>query len=173
MTGRPSEQEYPPYFANYVAQVPEDDVLAVLRAQADGLRRFARNVPADRETFAYAPGKWTVREVAGHLGDTERVFGHRAFCFSRRDPAPLASYDDNLYVANGGFAGVPVAVLVDELLHVRAANLAMLERLDQPAWLASGTAGGNPITVRAMVFVMAGHVRHHLRLLRERYGLDV
>lgn len=171
MTGRPTEQEYAPFYAGYVAHVPEDDVLAVLRGQLDDLRAFARAVPADLESFAYAPGKWTVREVAGHLGDAERVFGYRAFRFGRGDQTPLASFDENLYVANGRCGGVPVATLVEELLHLRASNLAVLERLDEAAWGASGTASGKLITVRALAFVMAGHVRHHLRILRERYGI--
>lgn len=172
MTGRPSNQEYAPFYAGYVAHVPEADVLAVLRVQADQVREVARRVPAGRESFAYAPGKWTVRQVMGHLGDAERVFGYRAFRISRGDQTPLASFDENLYVDRGRFDEVALAALAGEFAHLRAANLSVLERLDEAAWTAAGTASGHHVTVRALAYMMAGHVRHHLHLLRERYGVQ-
>lgn len=171
MTGRPSELEYAPFYAGYIALVGEDQVLPVLRAQPAEMVALARGLAADRETFAYAPGKWTVRQVLGHIGDAERVFGYRAFRFSRGDQAPLASFDENLYVANGRFEDAPLAALADEFLHLRAANVAVLERLDAAGWLAAGTASGRHVTVRALAYMMAGHVRHHLAILRERYGI--
>jgi hypothetical protein len=128
-------------------------------------------VPAAVELHRYAPGKWSVREVFGHLGDGERVFGYRAACISRGDRTPLPRFDENLYVANAAFDHTAVAVLADELLHLRAANLAMLRRLDAEAWKRVGTASERSISVRALSFIMAGHVRHHLRILRERYGV--
>lgn len=173
MTSRPAEQEYAPFYAGYVALVPEQDVLAALRDQAHVVRALVRAVPAERESFSYAPGKWTVRQVTGHLGDGERVFGYRAARFGRGDQTPLASFDENLYVANGRFETVPLAALADEFLHLREANLAMLERLDEAGWCASGTASGSLVTVRALAYIMAGHVRHHLRILRERYGIGI
>lgn len=171
MVGRPAASEYAPFYAGYVTHVPEDDVLAVLRDQSRDVEAFARAVPPDRESFSYAPGKWTIRQVMGHLGDGERVFGYRAARFSRGDRTPLASFDENLYVANGRFETVPLAALATEFLHLRAANVSTLERLDEAAWHASGVASGNVVTVRALAFIMAGHVRHHLRILRERYGM--
>jgi hypothetical protein len=171
MTSRPTEQEYAPFYAGYVALVPEQDVLAALREQADVVRVLARAVPAERESFRYAHGKWTIRQVLGHLGDGERVFGYRAARFGRGDQTPLASFDENLYVANGRFETVALAALADEFLHLRAANLATLGRLDEAGWRAWGIASGSPVTVRALAYMMAGHVRHHLRILRERYGV--
>ncbi len=171
MTRRPTDQEYAPFYAGYVALVPEHDVLTVLRAQADDLRAFAQDVPADRESFAYGPGKWTVRQVMGHLGDAERVFGYRAFRISRGDRTPLASFDENLYVDRGRFDDVALTTLAGEFAHLRAANLAVLDRLDEAAWDEAGTASGHHVTVRALAWMMAGHVRHHLRILRDRYGL--
>lgn len=171
MTGRPTDAEFASFYAGYVAHVPEHDVMSVLRAQSAELAFLARGVPPDRERFAYAPGKWSVREVAGHLGDAERVFGYRAFRFGRGDATPLASFDENLFVANGRFESVSLAALVEEFAHLRASNLAVLDRLDADGWGATGVASGSPVSVRALAFVMAGHVRHHVRILRERYGI--
>ena len=172
MPGRPADTEYAPFYAGYVAHVPEDDVMAVLRAQPGELAALTGAVTAEREGFAYATGKWTVREVMGHLGDAERVFGYRAFRFGRGDQTPLASFDENLFVANGRFDATPLHVLLDEFVYLRLANLAALARLDAAGWHATGTASGALVSVRALAFMMAGHVRHHVRILRERYGLS-
>jgi hypothetical protein len=129
-------------------------------------------VPADGEDgFAYAPGKWTVREIFGHLTDAERVFGYRAFRISRGDGTPLASFDENTYVARSGYASVPVAQLAGEFALLRESNLAVLRRLDEAQWRQVGTASGHPVSVRALAYMMAGHVRHHVQVLRERYGV--
>jgi hypothetical protein len=168
---RPAETEYAPFYAGYVGLVPETDVVAVLEEQKDVFRRFAAAVPPDRERHRYAEGKWSIREVAGHLVDGERVFGYRAFAFSRGERAPLPSFDENAYVAASLYDRVPLADLVGELLGVRDANLAMLRRLGEAEWSRVGTASGKPISVRALGFVMAGHPRHHLGVLRERYGV--
>ena len=170
MKGRPAESEYAPYFAKYVGLVPEDDVLPALQAQVDQLRAVCANVPADRESFAYAPGKWTYREVTGHLGDAERVFWYRALGISRGDQTRFPSFDENLYVANAGFDAVPLQSLLEEFVHLRASNLALLERLERGAWERMGTASERPISVRALAYIMVGHVRHHVAILHERYG---
>lgn len=171
MPSRPADTEYAPFFAGYIALVPEDEILDVLEHQPGSLHALAAAVPADRETFAYAKGKWTVREIFGHLSDAERVFGYRAFRISRGDTTPLASFDENTYVAHSGYRGVPVTNLAREFAALREANLALLRRLEPARWEHIGTAGGHPISVRALAFIMAGHVRHHIRVLRERYGV--
>jgi hypothetical protein len=168
---RPADDEYAPYFAGYVALVPETDVLAVLDEQKAAFRRLAAAVPPDREGFRYAPDKWSVREVVGHLVDGERVFGYRAFAISRGERAPLPSFDENEYVAASGYDGVPLAELVGELVSARDANLAFLRRLDPEAWARRGTASGKTITVRALAWITAGHPRHHLNVLRDRYSV--
>jgi DinB family protein len=170
-TLRPADTEFAPFYAGYVALVPEGDVLAALEAQIDELRGLARSVAPARETFRYAPDKWSVRQVVGHLTDGERVFGHRLFCFSRGEQAALPSFDEKAYVAQSAYDRVPLAELLEELVTVRRGNLAVLRRLDGEAWGRVGTASGKPVTVRALAYVMAGHPRHHLAILRERYGL--
>jgi len=171
-TGRPAETEYAPFYAKYVALVPEADVLAALEGQIDDFRRFAASVPAGREGYRYAPGKWSVREVIGHLTDGERVFGYRAFSISRGEQQPLPSFDENLYVAQSAYDRVALADLADELVMVRRANLAVMRRLEPAGWTRLGTASGKPVSVRALAHVMVGHPRHHLAILRERYGLS-
>jgi hypothetical protein len=168
---RPAVTEYAPFYEPYIARVPEDDVLLVLHAHVDEVRAALARVSQEGEQFAYAPGKWTVREVLGHMLDVERVFAHRALCIGRADPAPLPGFEEGLYVAESGAGACPLPDLVEEFVVTRSANLAMLRRLPDGAWRRQGVANGHVVSVRALAFMMAGHVRHHLALLSERYGL--
>jgi hypothetical protein len=170
---RPAADEYAPFYAGYVSLVPEGDPLAVLKAQPGELLRLAGSVSPERERYRYAPGKWSVREVVGHLADAERVFGYRAFCISRGEQAPLPGYDEKAYMVGSGFDERPLSEHVQELALLREANLRVLRRLDAGGWCRRGTANASPVTVRALAFIMAGHVRHHLSVLRERYGVGV
>ena len=168
---RPGEGEYAPFYEGYVALVPEADILAVLERQAGEIRELVASVPAERETHRYGEGKWSVREVLGHLVDGERVFGYRAFCISRGEKAALPSFDENEYVAEAGSDAIPARELAGELSLVRESNLAFLRRLQPREWERMGTASGKPISVRALAWIMAGHPRHHVRILAERYGV--
>lgn len=172
MTERPPLAEYAPFYAGYVALVPETDILPVLEGQADAIRRLLAPVPAEKESDRYAEGKWSLRQVLGHLVDAERVFGYRAFCFSRGEQAALPSFDENQYVAASRSDSVPLGQLVEEFALVRQGNLAVLRRLDAREWARIGTASGKPVSVRALAWIMAGHPRHHLNVLRERYGVS-
>lgn len=170
MIGRPSEVEFAPFYAGYVSLVPETDIIGVLEAQADDVRRQTRAFIPKREQFRYADGKWSVREMFGHVTDAERVFGFRAFCFSRGDENTLPGFDQNDYVARSDVDRRPLADLVEEFGQLRQANLAVLRRLDDAAWRRTGTASGNLVSVRALAYIMAGHVRHHLQVLTTRYA---
>ena len=170
-TGKPAASEYAPYYERYVSLVSEPDALAALAAQADEVRRLIASVPAPREGFRYEPGKWSIREVLGHLVDAERVFGYRAYCISRGELAALPAFDENAYVAASRYDEIPLAELGRELLAVRETNLVALRRLDADAWVRKGIASGKPVSVRALAFVMVGHVRHHEAILLERYGI--
>ena len=167
---RPTESEYPEYFRKYVSLVPEDAILDVLESQIAVIDALPGQA-GTKETFAYAPGKWSVRELLGHVGDGERVFGYRALTFSRFDAVSLPGFDEVTWTPHGHFAAAPLRALADEFVALRRANLQMLRRLDEPQWRAGGQGDGKPITVRALAYVMAGHVRHHLQVLRDRYGL--
>lgn len=168
---RPRTEEYPPAFDGYVGLVPDTDVIAALRAQIEVIQELGRGVARDRETYSYAPGKWSIRQVIGHVGDAERVFGYRTLCISRGDPAQLPGFGENEYVDAANFNESRLADLVDEFTHLRSANLRMLEALRDDQWPMSGIANGNAITVQALAYVMAGHVRHHLNVLRDRYAI--
>ena len=169
---RPTKAEYAPFFAGYVSLVTEGDVLAVLEAQPGELHQLAAAVHGGRETYRYQPGKWSLREVFGHLTDAERVFGYRAFCISRGEQVPLPGFDENDYVARSSFDQQPLAHLVSEFAALRDANLHFLRRLDDAGWGRLGVANENPVSVRALAFIMAGHVRHHIGVVRSRYGVQ-
>jgi hypothetical protein len=169
IAGRPADTEYAPFYAGYVSLVPEDDVVSALREQMAEITAVARGIPPDRETFRYAPEKWSVRELFGHMVDAERVFGYRLFCISRGEVQPLPGFDEKTYIARAGYDGRPLPDIVEELVLVRDANLSIVERLDERMVHRSGVANGVPITVRALLFVLTGHVRHHLNVLKERY----
>src|SRR5712691_11898754 len=128
MTQRPAATEYAPSYEPYVSLVPEDAILPVLTEQIELLRRVADSVPAERETFRYAPGKWSVRELFGHLTDAERVFGHRAFCIGRGETKPLPGFDEKVYVAHAGFDRQSLESLVGDFTALRGVNLALLRR---------------------------------------------
>jgi hypothetical protein len=169
----PHADEFAPYYGTYIAKVGAADVralLAELEAQPTQLEELFGRVPAGRETWSYGPGKWSFRQVVSHLVDAERVFGFRAFCFSRHDEHPLPSFEENDYVARGGADPVPLADHLREFAQVRASNLLFLRRLGPAEWTARGTASGNPFTVRALAWILAGHPNHHVAVTRERYA---
>jgi hypothetical protein len=172
MQSRPEENEYAPFYAGYISHVPEHDVLVVLEQQVGSLRKLAAAVPPDHERYRYASGKWTIREVFSHLIDAERVFGYRAFCISRGERASLPAFDENDYAKESGSNEQPLARLMDEFAAVRTANLAALRRVSPEAWRRLGTANNHPISVRALAFIMVGHVRHHDHILRTRYDVS-
>ena len=166
---RPAESEYAPAFQNYVAHVPEDDIGSALRSQIDALDVLLERVTPERETYAYAEGKWTVRQIVGHLIDGERVFGYRALCIARGETLNLPAFDENAYMPNSPYDQISLEDLLSEFRLVRLSNMAMFRNLDEAAWTRMGTANGSPASVRALAYVMVGHVRHHMAVLRERY----
>ena len=169
--GKPAESEYAPFYAGYVARVSEDDILGVLAAQKGVIEGLARGLTDSKADYRYADGKWSVRQVLGHMVDAERVFGLRAFCFSRGETAALPGFDENVYVAAGGAESLPASEIAAEFAAVRDANLSFVRRLGDAQWTRVGTASGKPVSVRALAWIMAGHTRHHLAVLRERYGV--
>jgi hypothetical protein len=172
MTSRPAEPEFAPYYARYVSLVPERDIVATLGEQVVHVRCFAAAVAREKERFRYAEGKWSVLEVMGHMIDVERVFGYRAFCISRKEGAPLPSFDQDSYVAQSLYDQRSLADLLEEFAVLRGANLAFLSRLSDVQWNTLGTASTYPVSVRALAYIMAGHVRYHLNVLRDKYGLS-
>ena len=169
ITAPPAPTEHTPYFGKYVSQVPQKDVLEALETQIRDALELLRGIPESKAGHRYAPGKWTIREVVGHLIDAERVFTYRAMRFGRADLTELPGFDENAYVPAGGFESRTLADLVSEWEHLRLSSLGMFRGLPAEAWDRRGVANGNPFTVRALAYVIAGHGYHHVKLLRERY----
>jgi DinB superfamily len=166
---RPLETEYAPYFSSYIGQVNENEILPVLRSQLDALDVLLDRVSPDHETYRYAEGKWSIREIVGHLIDGERVFGYRALCIARGETQSLPGFDQDEYMASAPYDHIELEDLLSEFRLVRQSNIAMFRNFDETAWTRIGTANDNQVSVRALAFIMAGHTRHHMNVLRERY----
>ncbi|HEX6309378.1 MAG TPA: DinB family protein [Longimicrobiales bacterium] len=166
---RPDPGEYNTYYDRYVALVPQGDIIALLSVQLDDTLALVRDLTEDQALYAYAPGKWTIKEVLGHIMDAERVFLHRALRFARGDETPLASFDENAYTPAGAFNNRPLASLIAELTAVRRASVAFLAGLPAAAWERRGTASGSPVSVRGLAWITAGHELHHRSILAQRY----
>lgn len=169
INGRPSPGEYPPYYQTYLDLVPQGDVLRVLEEQLASALALLRGIGEGQAGDRYAPGKWSIKEVVGHLIDSERVFAYRALRFGRNDPTPLPGFEGDDYVREGGFDGRSLADLAAELSAVREASLALFRGLPEQALLRRGTASGRELAVRCFPWIIAGHERHHLEVIRERY----
>lgn len=170
-TPRPGTDEYAPPLGGYVARIGDDeDVVAVLATQHTQLVARLEAIPAARGDYRYAPDKWSIKEVVGHLSDTERVFAYRALRIGRGDTTPLPSFDDQAYVPEMRAGERTLADLAAEWGDVRRATIALFRNLPASAWSRRGVASDQPISVRALAYIIAGHVRHHLEVLDARYG---
>lgn len=169
---RPAGDEYAPYYARYLDYLPRDgDVGRILAAQLESLPKTLDAAGEARASFRYAEGKWSVREVIGHLADAERVFSYRLMRIARGDETPLPGFDENDYVRAADFETRPLADVVAEWTAARRSTLALIQGLSPSVWERRGTANGAPVSARALAYIVAGHTEHHLSVLRTRYGL--
>ncbi|MEO6066982.1 MAG: DinB family protein [Gemmatimonadales bacterium] len=168
---RPADDEYGQWYAGYIAEVPDGEILKFLETQLREVRSLLATVSEGRGGHRYAEGKWSIKEVIGHLCDAERIFCYRALRFARNDATDLAGFDENSYVPAGNFDARTMASLVDEVLQVRDATLSLVRTLGAEAGARRGNASGKSISVRALVWIIAGHMAHHVAVLRERYGV--
>jgi hypothetical protein len=170
MTIQPAREDYPDYFERYVALVPDGKIIRVLEdGQEQVVSLFGRVAPANAG-FRYAEGKWSVREVLGHIIDTERVFAYRALRIARGDVTALTPFDQDLFVAGAEFERLRLPDLIDEFVIVRQATLMLFRHLTSEAWDRRGRVEENPLTPRAAAWIIAGHQLYHEALLREHYG---
>lgn len=169
MKGRPEASEAAEYYFKYIGRVTSDDVLGVLAEQARSVPAFLRGIGEDRSLHRYAEGKWTVREVLAHVSDCERAFQGRAWWFARGQQGAFPSFDPDSCAVNGRANDLAWARHVDEFEAVRASTLALFRGLPEEAWQRTGTASGNLFSVRALAYITAGHLDHHLAIVREKY----
>jgi hypothetical protein len=166
---RPEANEFADFYANYISKVPGSDVLSVLESQRlQMLQLFAGRSERDG-SFRYAPGKWTVKEVLGHITDTERIFTYRAMRFARADQTPLPGFEQDDYVRSGAFGDRTLGGLIEEFGAVRIASICLFRSFKEDVWPRRGTANEKEVTVRALAFITAGHQVHHRIILEERY----
>lgn len=168
---RPTKTEYAPSHSSYVGAVPDGDVLTLFERQGRETVALLRGITEDRSLHRYAPGKWSIREVVGHMIDAERVFMYRALTFARADEGPLPSFEENEWAAASNAHRRTLAELIDEFAAVRASSLAFFRGLSEAEFVRSGKASGHPVSVRGIAYVVTGHELHHVRILRERYGV--
>ena len=169
MIARPQDTEVAPYYFLYINQVTGDDPITVIENQlADSQALFAQ-ISEQKSLHRYAPDKWSIRQVLNHVTDTERAFAFRALWFARGFDTPLPSYDQNIAATGADADRIPWASHVEEFRAVRLSTISLFRNMPPQAWTRSGIASGNPFTVRALAYIVPGHVAHHLSLLRERY----
>ncbi|HWG40547.1 MAG TPA: DinB family protein [Candidatus Acidoferrales bacterium] len=169
ITGRPEANEAAPYYFGYINRVTGDDILRELQSQIDETLPFLRGIGEEKSLYRYAPEKWSIRQMWGHVNDTERVFVMRALWFARNFDTPMPSFDQEIAVAAAESDAIPWARHVEEFREIRLATISFFRNLPEEAWARKGVASGNPFTVRACAFVVAGHVVHHAAVLREKY----
>lgn len=166
---RPEATEYAPFYANYVSKVPGSDVLSVLESQRTQMLQLFAGCSERQGNFRYAPDKWTVKEVLGHINDTERIFSYRALRIARGDQTALPGFEQDDFVRNGAFGRRSIAELTDEFGAVRKASIILFRSLSEEVWDRRGVASQREVTVRALAFITAGHQMHHRAILEERY----
>ena len=169
MIGRPQEVEAAPYYFTYINQVTGDDVVAILEVQLEDALAFFSEISEEKSRHRYAPEKWSVRQVLNHVTDAERVFAFRALWFARGFEIPLPSFDQNIAVSGAKGDEISWAAHVEEFRRARLSTISLFRNMPAKAWMRSGIASDNHFTVRALAYIIAGHLTHHLAGLRKRY----
>jgi DinB superfamily len=171
MLGRPGASETAPYYFTYIDQVSGDDPCGIIQRQLHESLGVFEGISEEASLYRYAPDRWSIRQVLNHITDTERAFTFRALWFARGFEAPLPGYDQGIAAAGAEADRVAWADHVEEFRYVRLSTISLFRNLPPEAWMRTGIASDNPFTVRAMAFIIAGHLAHHVRILRERYLL--
>jgi DinB superfamily len=173
MSPRPTTDEYFEYYATYINQVPDGDILQLAERQVSEMREFLGGISEAESMVVHPPYTWTIKQVVGHMIDAERIFADRLHRISSGDPQPQPGMDQDPYVANHDYEEPTLQVLLEELLLCRQANLLLIRRLKPTAWDVRGVASGYTFTVRALVWILVGHITHHLKIVRKRIGTSV
>lgn len=166
---RPETTEHPVYFQKYIDLVKSDDILKALDEQVIDVQELISRISSDKELYVYAPNKWTPKEVIGHIIDTERIMAYRALCFARKDKTSFPGFDENSYVASANFNGRSMYDLAHEFAVVRQSNIALFKTFNEIQLNEIGIANGKENTVRAVLFMIAGHTEHHINVIKTKY----
>lgn len=169
MIEKPKSGEYPEFYEQYIQLIPKVDVLNYLEEQIQDIQAFYMDWQNKDTKYRYAPGKWSVKEITSHLSDTERVFAYRAMCISRNEQMSLPGFDQDQYVTQRSLDHLSFKDLIDELISLRVSNLRMFRNFSENMWKRKGMANGLSIHVKAIPFIVAGHLKHHLNIISERY----
>ena len=169
LAGKPAESEYGAYYGRYIQLVAGADIVAVLQDQMRSTRALLDSISEEKGNHRYEAGKWSIKELVGHMVDTERVFAYRALRFARNDRTPLPGFDQDTFAANANFANLPLGSIIQEYEAVRGATVLLFKNLARDAWDRRGSANNNEVTVRAIAFTIAGHELHHIDILKKRY----
>ena len=168
---KPSVHEYAPYYHTYIGKVEGNDLIPALSNSAKNFIDFLEGIPQHKHDHKYAEGKWTIKEVVAHIIDCERVFAYRALTFSRNDKTDLPGFDENAWAPQTNTANRTMASLIEEYRNLRAADILMFENMTEEMSQRAGRANGQPISVRALGYILAGHEMHHMTVIKERYLL--
>lgn len=168
---RPQQGDYNPYFDNYISLVKGENILAVLERNLSTTVAFLKSIPEEKGDYAYGEGKWSLKQVIIHIADTERVFAYRALTIARGDNTPLPGYDENIWADNCAAEKRTLADVVEEFFSVRQSTIHLVKSFDEEMFLRKGTTNNNPASVVALLYFIAGHELHHLKVLKERYAL--
>lgn len=168
---RPTPTDYAPPHAAYVDLVDEDDILSAMQEQSSATQKLLASLDEPRAAYRYGENKWSIKEVIGHIADAERIIGYRALAVARGDTQPLPGFDENAYVQHAGFDTWKLGDLAEQYALVRRANIVFFQNLQPEAWDRRGIANQHPVSVRGLAYVIVGHERHHLKVLREKYNV--
>jgi DinB family protein len=166
---KPAKSEFLPFYERYIQLVPDGDVVATLASQIDETLALLRSLPASVSTYRYAPDKWSVNQLVGHVIDSERLFGDRALRFARNDATPLPGFEQDDYVRGSNYDAYPLSELASELEAVRQSTVFLFRHMDEDAWTRRGVANNAEVSVRGLAYIIAGHELHHREILRSRY----
>jgi hypothetical protein len=166
---RPTPDEYNPAYANYINLVAEEEIISLMETQLEDTIIFLKNIPEEKYNFRYAEGKWTLKEVLGHIIDNEIIFSYRALRIARNDKTPLPGYEQDDYVKFSEFKNSKFGDLINHFYHLREANIFLFKGFNNDVLLRTGTANNSKISVRAIAYIIVGHVIHHVKIIKERY----
>ncbi|OPH60748.1 squalene--hopene cyclase [Paenibacillus ferrarius] len=169
MLQRPDQEEYNSHFETYISQVPEGDYLSFLQNQLDAITALFAEMSEEKALLRYAPDKWSLKELLGHVTDTERIMSYRMLCIARGDTTSLPGFDQDIYIANTNFDELSIRDLFRDFQAVRQSTFTLLTTIAEPAWERQGISNSYPTSARALAYVIAGHAQHHLNVVHTRY----